>query len=345
MLLFLNLESPPREKLSLFDQIKRLDPLGLFFFVPSMICLILALQWGGSTYSWSAPTIIGLLVTFAMTFIAFIAVEVLTPETAMAPLRIVANRSVGGSMLFMLLLSGAMMSLVYYLPIWFQAVQGQSATQAGVRTIPLVLSLVLFGIITAIITQKIGYYVPSLLVAIPLCAAGAGMLSTLTPSAGANQWIGYQVIFGVGIGAGFQTCNLAPQTVLPAGDVPLGMAMMFFMQQLGGSVFISVGQNLFSSLLVRSLAGIGGLDTDAIIHTGATDAAGFRSLVPPDEFGTVVDAYSYALTRVFILAAALSACMILGALPIEWRSIKKEKGGAASDAKADEEEAKGEAKA
>jgi hypothetical protein len=50
-----------------------------------MVCLILALQYGGFTYSWSAPKIIGLLVTFSVLFIAFVVVEVLTPETATAP--------------------------------------------------------------------------------------------------------------------------------------------------------------------------------------------------------------------------------------------------------------------
>jgi hypothetical protein len=339
MLLFLHLESPPREQLSLLDQLKCLDPLGLLFFVPSMVCLILALQWGGTAYPWSAPKIIGLLVTFAITFVMFLIVEVLTPETAMAPTRVVLNRSVGGSMLFMLLLSGGMMVVIYYLTTWFQAAQGQSAMEAGIRTIPLVMSLVVFGIVAAIFTEKVGYYVPAMLLSPLLCAVGGGMLSTLTPSAGTNHWIGYQVIYGIGIGSGFQTSHLGPQNVLPRADVPLGMALMFFMQQLGGSVFLSVGQNIFSSQLVDSLSGIASLDTEIIINTGAT---ALRSIVPPSELGTVVDAYSYALTRVFILTAALSACMILGALTVEWKSIRVEKSGASKDTKVDPEEAKSE---
>jgi hypothetical protein len=119
------------------------------------------------------------------------------------------------------------------------------------------------------------------------------------------------------------------------------MALMFFMQQLGGSVFLSVGQNIFSSQFVDSLSGIASLDTEVIINTGAT---ALRSIVPPSELGTVVDAYSYALTRVFLLTAALSACMILGALTIEWKSIKAEKSGASKNAKADSGEAKSGAK-
>ena len=332
MLLFLHLESPPREQVSLLNQLKRLDPLGLLFFVPSMVCLILALQWGGTSYPWSAPRIIGLLVTFAITFVIFLVVEFLTPDTAMAPARVVLNRSVAGSMLFMLLLSGGMMAVVYYLSIWFQVAQGQSAVEAGIHTIPLLISFVIFGIIASGITQKVGYYVPAMLLSPLLCAVGAGLLSTLTPSAGINHWFGYQVIYGLGMGAGFQNAYLGPQNVLPRADVPLGMALMFFMQQLGGAIFLSVGQNIFSSQLVDSLSGIANLDTEAIINTGAT---ALHSIVPPSEFGTVVDAYSYALTRVFIMAAALSACMILGALALEWKSIKTEKSGASKDTKAD----------
>ena len=119
-------------------------------------------------------------------------------------------------------------------------------------------------------------------------------------------------------------------------NVPLSVALMFFIQQLGGSVFISVGRNIFSSQLAKSLSEIVSLDTDAIINTGAT---ALRSIVTPSELSTVVNAYSYALTRVFILAAVLSAYMILGVLAVEWKSIKAEKNRASKNAKANSGEA------
>jgi MFS family permease len=321
--LFFHVDPPNREKISAVAQIRRLDPIGIFFFIPSILCLILALQWGGSTYAWSAPKIIGLLVTFAILFIVFIAVEVLTPETAIAPTRVVLNRSIAGSMTLMFLISGGMMSVIYYLTIWFQAAKGDSATHAGISTIPVVLSLVIMGFIGAVFTQKVGYYVPAMLLSPILCSIGAGLLSTLSPSSNHNHWIGYEVLYGFGIGLGFQNSNLAAQNVLPRSDVPLGMSLMMFMQQLGGSVFLSVSQNIFSNKLVNSLSGVAGLDANAIVNTGATD---LRKFVPPSELETVVNAYSYALTRVFILTAALSACMILGAAAVEWKSIKG-KGG------------------
>ena len=320
--LFFNFESSSGQKAQgIIDQVKQLDPLGVLLFVPCMVCLILALQWGGSTYPWSAPTIIGLLVTFAVLFLIFIFVEVMTPKTAMAPTRVILNRSIAACMLYMLLLSGAMMSIIYYLTIWFQTAKGDSPTDAGVKTIPIVLSMVVMIILLAKITERIGYYVPAMLLSPVLCSVGAGLLSTLQSDSGHSKWIGYQVLYGFGIGCGFQVSTLAAQTVLPRADVPIGLAMMFFMQQLGGSVFLAVSQNIFATQLIARLSGVGGLDTEAILHAGATE---LHEVVPSDQLNSVVDAYSHSLTRVFLMAALLSACMTVGSLTVEWKSIKGE---------------------
>lgn len=333
MLLLLHIPSPKHEKLSAMAQIKNLDPLGIFFFVPSIVCLILALQWGGTTSPWSAPKIIGLIVAFAILFAIFITVEALMPETAMAPGRVILNRSVAGAMAFMFLISGCLMSIIYYLTIWFQAAKGDTAIHSGVSTIPMVLAMVIMAIPVAIFTQKIGYYVPALLLAPVFCATGAGLLSTLTPSSNHSHWFGYQVLFGFGLGCGFQTSTLVPQTVLKRADVPLGMAMVFFMQQLGGSIFLSVSQNIFANKLVNLLSGVAGLDAEVIVNTGATD---LRRVVPASQLRTVVGAYSYSLTRVFVMAAALSVIMILGALAVEWRSIKAKSSSGDGTSKTDE---------
>ena len=68
--------------------------------------------------------------------------------------------------------------------------------------------------------------------------------------------------------------------------------------------------------------------------------------MPADELGTVVVAYNFALTRVFVLAARLGACMVLGAVVLEWRSIKGGKGlgVTGSEGNVEEGQGKGEAK-
>ena len=181
------------------------------------------------------------------------------------------------------------MSVIYYLSIWFQAAKDDSAMHAGISSIPLVLSLVVMSIVAAIFTQKIGHYVPAMLLSPVLCSIGAVLLSTLSSSSGHIACVGYRVLYGFGIGCGFQTSNLPAQNVLPRADVPLGMALMFFLQQLGGSIFLAVSQNIFSSSLVHRLSAIAGLDTETMVNTGAT---ALRTIVPSDQLRTAINAYA-----------------------------------------------------
>lgn len=317
--LFFHGDAPKHENLSVLQQVQRLDPVGVFFFVPSMVCLILALQWGGTAYAWSDPKMIGLLVTFAVLLIVFGIVETLMPETAMAPTRVVLNRSVAGSMIFTFLNYGSVMAIAYYLAIWFQVAKGETATHAGINTIPMVIAMVVASVLSAKLTQRIGYYLPGMIACSILSAIGAGLLSTMTRYSDHSYWIGYQVLFGLGLGCGGQQASLAMQKVLPKKDVSLGLALSFLMQQLGGAVFLSVCQNVFATKLVDRLSGVAGLNAQGIVSTGATD---IRKVVPADEVDAVVDAYNFGITHVFLVAAILSACTIVGVSMMEWKSIK-----------------------
>lgn len=313
------MDPPSRKNLSPIQQIQRLDPVGILFFVPSIVCLILALQWGGTTYSWSSGRIIGLLITFAVLLAIFLIYEALTPETAMAPTRVILNRSVAGSLIFTFLNYGSIMAIAYYLAIWFQAAKGLSATHAGINTIPMVIAMVVSSVISAKVTQRWGYYIPGMIACCVLSAVGAGLLSSMNRASDHAYWIGYQVLFGLGLGCGGQQASLASQSVLPKADVPLGLALGFLMQQLGGAVFLSVCQNVFATSLVGQLKGIDGLDVQQVLDTGAT---AIRTVVAPQLVDIVVDAYNFGITRVFLVAAVLSACTILGTGMMEWKSIK-----------------------
>lgn len=320
--------NPPKQQqqapASVFTHIKRLDPLGTLFFVPSVVCLLLALQWGGSTYAWNNWRIILMFVLFAVLAIAFAAVQIFLPETATVPGRIITQRSVAFGASFSFFLAGSMLMLVYYLPIWFQTVKGVDPLKSGIYTLPLVLSLVVSSMMSGIATQKIGYYVPSMLVSPCLMSIGEGLMSTFNSSSGPNHWIGYQFISGFGLGLGMQTAGLAVQTVLPMADISTGIAIIFFTQQLGGAIFTTVGQTLLSNLLVERISHIPGVDPYTVLNQGATDLLG---VVPPQDVSLVIDAYNYACTRIFLASMGCAFAALLSALGMEFKSIKKGKQG------------------
>ncbi|RMJ08106.1 hypothetical protein CDV36_012291 [Fusarium kuroshium] len=338
LLFFLKVSKQKHESVPISKHITRLDPLGTFFFVPSMICLILALQWGGSTYSWSNWRLILLFIVFGLTAVAFAVVQVMMPDTATIPVKVIKQRTMLACAWAMFFIGGTMMLAVYYIPLWFQATKGIDPVKSGIYTIPLVLSLVVASILSAAFTQRIGYYVPSMIVCPCIMAVGEGLLTTLNPSTGSSHWIAYQFLVGFGVGLGMQTAGLAIQATLPKEQIPTGISITFFMQQLGGAIFVSVGQTILSGRLVDRLSDIPGLDAKAVVNTGATD---LHDVVPAKYMGQVLSAYNYAITRIFFAAVALSIVQLLCALCVEWRSIKQGKQGPGGD-KPQEEQQKSE---
>ncbi|KAI0100350.1 major facilitator superfamily domain-containing protein [Nemania sp. FL0031] len=310
----------PHPPVPVWEHIRRLDPLGTFFFIPSIVTLLVALQWGGSTYAWSNWRIILLFVFFAVLFVAFAAVQVLMPKTATVPVRIISKRSILAATVFMFALAGSFLMAIYYLPLWFQVVKGASATQSGIYTLPFVLSLVVASTLSGAFTQKVGYYVPAMIASPSLLAVGQGLMSTFRVNESSSHWIGFQVIAGFGLGLGMQASSLAAQAVLPIPDVPVGIAIMFFAQQLGGGIFTSVGQNLLSTYLVSHLD-IPGLSADQITSEGATDLV---NSVAPEYQLTVKTVYNQAISQIFKCAMGVALVAVVAALFMEWKNVKKQ---------------------
>ena len=294
------------------------------------MCLLLALQWGGSTYAWSDGRIIALLVIFGVLAIVFVAIQSWKQETATVPPRIIKQRSIAAGFCFSLCLGASMIVMIYYLPLWFQAIKGISAVESGIWNLPLILSLVVASIVSGVAVTAIGYYVPFMILSTILMAVGAGLLTTFQPDTGSSKWIGYQILFGVGLGFGMQQPNVAAQTVLSRQDVSIGVSLIFFAQALGGAAFVSIAQNVFTNCLVSRLSNVSGLDPIILVNIGATD---IRNIVAADDLSTVISAYNFALTSAYNVALAMACFSAVGSLVVEWRSVKGKKyGGEAGEA-------------
>ena len=84
----------------------------------------------------------------------------------------------------------------------------------------MILGLVIVSIIAGIFITSLGYYTPWMIVSSLLMATGAGLLSTFEVGTGHAMWIGFQAIYGFGVGAGMQQGVIAAQTVCTLDDIP-----------------------------------------------------------------------------------------------------------------------------
>lgn len=318
----LDVDPPKEQNVSRREKWLRLDPLGNLSSVPAVICLLLALEWGGSTYSWSSWRIILLLSLSGLLFLAFIAVERRVQDRALIPPRVFTQRAVLAGVAWTMCTSAGMMVMLYYLPIWFQAIKGVGAEQSGIMNLPLVLGTVFGSTVSGLLISAWGYYNPFMFGAVVFMSVGAGLLTTFVPSTGHSLWIAFQAIFGLGLGTGVQLANIAVQACLPVADVPVGAALLMFSQQLNGSVFLAIGQALFSNFLTRNLGAVQGIDAAEVIARGAT---AFRQIVPNPQLGAVLTAYNNAITKTFTLGVVMACVAVLPALAMEWKSVKQAK--------------------
>ncbi|KAF2176057.1 MFS general substrate transporter, partial [Zopfia rhizophila CBS 207.26] len=167
ILLFIAISPETNKKnlsLPIAEKLKHLDAVGTIVFLGSIVSLLLVLQWGGQTISWGSGKSIGLFVCFGVCGVIFIALQWRLGEYATIPFRVVRIRSIYMGALVLFTLGIASISLAFYLPLYFQAIQGVSATHSGVNMVAYVApSIVAIGV-TGGLVSRFGYYVPYMVV-------------------------------------------------------------------------------------------------------------------------------------------------------------------------------------
>lgn len=143
-------QTAAQSTITLKEKLRHFDLLGTVFFLPCIICLLLAFEWGGSTYSWGNCRIILLFCLFGILFIIWITIQIKKGDYATLPLRIISQRSMAFGVWYMICLGSLFLLMIYYVSIWFQAIKGSTAVRAGIDTLPMVVSMSIFSIIAGI---------------------------------------------------------------------------------------------------------------------------------------------------------------------------------------------------
>ncbi|KAH7130238.1 major facilitator superfamily-domain-containing protein [Dendryphion nanum] len=301
-------------------RIKRLDLFGAALFIPPVVMILLALQWGGISYPWSSPTIIGLFTGAGVLLILFSLWQYRVGQNGMLPPHILFQRTVFFASLAAMFGMGAQILLGVWMPEWFQAVKGASPTESGVRLLPTMLGQVVASIVSGIMITKLGYANPWLLAGTVLMAIASGLFTTFEVDTGSAYWIGYQALYGLGAGMFLTAPLVAVQAVLGAEDTPVGIAAITFFQMFGGALFSGASQTLFNEKLVKELAkNAPGADVGKLLAAGTT---ALHKAVTPELFPGVLKSYNTALLAPFYLGAAVTAVSFFCGLGMEWVSVK-----------------------
>ena len=120
LLIWLFFEPPPNRTASSMtwkEKVLRLDIPGMLMFVPAIVCLLLALQWGGSKYAWGSGRIIALMVIFGVLMLAFIGVQFWKGDYATIPPRIIKQRSIAFGAWYGIATGATLVLMDYYVRV------------------------------------------------------------------------------------------------------------------------------------------------------------------------------------------------------------------------------------
>ena len=315
-----------------------LPHFSLTVFVPGLVCILLALQWGGSTYAWGDWRIIMLFMLSGVLTIVFIVIQLLQDMDAIIPPHVAKQRNVAAGSFFSFCLGAAFFITVYYTPIWFQAVNGVSATKSGVMNLSLFISAMVVSVLAGGIVFAVGYYTPFVIASSIFMSVGVGVLTTTRINTDDKAWIGYQVcfcfysrfphtvlivfiqiLFGAGAGMGMQASLLAVVLSVP-GDAPVCTNIIISAQTLGGALFVSVAQNVFENRLYYNIRSVvPSINANLVASVGATT---LRNHVSNKDLPDVLVAYNSTLIETFYVAVAMAALSIVGAVLMKGHRVK-----------------------
>ncbi|KAK8040136.1 hypothetical protein PG993_008547 [Apiospora rasikravindrae] len=308
--------------LPLMQKLRSMDPFGAVLFMGAVVCLMLALQWGGQTKPWNSSDVIGCLIGAVLIGALFVYFQWRRGDSALIPLRILRKRSIWTGAMVLFFLGANTYVSVFFLPFWFQGVKGISPVSTGVDFIPLLLSQLVSLIVVGAIVKQFGHYVPYMIAGELICIGGQAMLTQIHRDTSTLYWAASFVVSGLGSGMAMQLPYTAVAVVLSDDDIPVGNAIAVLFYQLGGAIFISMGQTvIITTILDLVPQRLPGLPAGAVLAAGAANLPTLAQ--SPEQLVVLQDIWNSAVTRTIIMTAAVVGAAVPFTLGMEWLNAVK----------------------
>ncbi|GGK72588.1 MDR family MFS transporter [Ornithinimicrobium pekingense] len=300
----------------------RVDVLGIVTLTPALVAVLLAISFGGVTYPWGSPVIVGLLAGGAVLLALFVLVE-LRAENPLLPLGLFRNSIFTWANVAAFGLAMVMFGAIIYVPVYAQGVLGVGATESGLILMPMMLGLIVIGIVSGYLVTLTGRYKELMLLGTVVIAVGLWMLTRL--DAGSTEWqlTAAIAVMGTGLGLSMQQYTLVVQNAVSRADLGVGTAALQFFRNVGNTVGIAlfgavmtIGMGpAIASRLPADVAEQAGGAFDELGAGAALDPAATADL-PPEVLAAVRAGLADQLHDVFVLGLPIMAVVFLATLAI-----------------------------
>jgi EmrB/QacA subfamily drug resistance transporter len=303
----------------------KIDWQGALLLVLGVSCILLATQLGGANYPWGSWQIVGLFALGVLILAGFALREAKAPEPIL-PLELFRLQIFTVANIIAFVSGIAMFGALAFLPQYLQLVHGVSATESGLLLLPLLIGLLSMSISSGQYISRTGKYRWFPLVGTILVTIGLALLTRLgahTPLALVSLYI---LVFGLGLGLFMQVLTVVVQNAVPMKQLGVATSSVTFFRSMGGAIGASaLGAVLtagiaaeFPHFLPRAdLAGGGNSGNKVAELVQSPAVLDALKLTNPALHEGIIQAYSHAIDRMFLVAVPVSVLSVIAALFIK----------------------------
>ncbi|KAF2847853.1 MFS general substrate transporter [Plenodomus tracheiphilus IPT5] len=293
---------------SFLTKLREIDWIGTVVFLASTTGFLIPITWGGVQYPWDSwRTLVPLIVCTAGMLAFVVHQEYLAPNPL---IRTVVFKTRSAAILYTAtLLHGVILwAVLYYMPLYFEAVKEMGPIMAGVSMFPWTFTVAPAAVGAGIAITSTGKYLWITRLGWALGTVGFGILTLMKPGTSTPAWIFLNLVGGLGTGVLFPAMALAVQASATAKDQAYAANMFSFFRAFGQTLGVAVGGVVFQNQIKKKLLTYPLLADMADEYS--KDAAGLVQIIKAMESGDAQDqlkeSYTYALKYIWIVMTVLA---------------------------------------
>ena len=293
----------------------KIDYFGALILVLAVTSVLLATSVYGPENGWTDSKTLTVFGLGLFLTLAFLWQETRAKEPIL-PLRLFKNHTFSLTSVLGFIIGAGMFGAIVMLPLYLQVVKGNSATEAGLKLIPLMLGIVSMSIFSGKRITTTGKYKIFPIVGSAVMTLGLILMSTLNETTSFGVLSIYAILVGAGLGLSMQTIVIALQNSVDFQDMGIATSSNTFFRSLGGAfgtaIFGTIFSNRIAYYLQDNIASLQSTDPQSL--TGfdpakleqITTNTSIITTLPPTIRDTVLHSFAQTFHVVFLAAAPIT---------------------------------------
>jgi MFS family permease len=162
--LFLLPSFKPRAGTPTSRLVRELDVVGSVLYAGAVLCLVMAINFGGTLYAWGGGQTIALFVVSGVCFVLLAVQQTLCiltmPDERIFPVQFLANVNAVLVFVSAAAINTATFVPIYYIPLYFQFTRGDNAIEAAMRLLPLIFAISISVLLNGHLMSRWSFFQP-----------------------------------------------------------------------------------------------------------------------------------------------------------------------------------------